>query len=100
MKTKKLEGSKFMSNEERIAVLETTILSINATLLDIKQDIRSQADRTNNQIQEVKQDIRYLSDRMDTKFDRLESRLWHNFLWLMAMIFGLAGLVAHAYHWL
>lgn len=71
-----------MSNEERIAILETTIININSTLLDIKQDIR------------------HMSDKMGNKFDAVENRLWSNFLWLMGMMIGLAGLIAHTQHWI
>ena len=71
-----------MSNEARIAVLETTILNINSTLLEIKQDVKRGF------------------DKMDDRFANIENRLWSNFLWLMGMIIGLAGLIAHTQHWL
>jgi len=71
-----------MNNPERIAILETTILNINATLLDLRQDMKRGF------------------DKIDTKFDALHNRLWSNFLWLMGMIIGLAGLIAHTQHWI
>ncbi len=73
-----------MSNDARLAVLETTILNINATLQDIKLDIKNMDNKLNNKI--------------DNKFDMLQNRLWSNFLWLMGMIIGLAGLIAHTQH--
>ena len=70
-----------MHNSERIAVLETTILNINSTLLDLRQDIKRGF------------------DKVDDRFDKIENRLWSNFFWLMSMIIGLAGLIAHTQHW-
>lgn len=77
-----------MSNDKRIAILETTLLNINTTLVDIKQDIRRQTDR-----------IETLDKKIDNKFDTLNSQIWSNFLWLIGMIIGLAGLIAHTQHW-
>ena len=71
-----------MSNDVRLAVVETTILNINSTLLDLKQEIKRGF------------------DKVDNRFDRIENRLWSNFLWLMGMIIGLAGLIAHTQHWI
>lgn len=80
MKAAKNESS--MKNSERIAILETTILNINTTLLDLRQEMK------------------YRFDKIDDKFDTLQNRLWSNFLWLMGMIIGLAGLIAHTQHWI
>ena len=70
-----------MNNSERIAVLETTILNINSTLLDLRQDMKRGFDKVEN------------------RFDKIENRLWSNFLWIMGMIIGLASLIAHTQHW-
>ena len=82
-----------MSNDTRIAVLETTILNINSTMLDIKQEIKHLSAKMENKFDS-------LEKKMDSKFDAINSRLWSNFLWLMGMIIGLAGLIAHTQHWL
>ena len=82
-----------MSNEARIAVLETTILNINSTLLEIKQDMKHGFDKIDNKFVA-------LENKMDNRFERIENRLWSNFLWLMGMIIGLAGLIAHTQHWI
>jgi len=66
-----------MSHEARIAVLETSVMNINANLLDLKQELQRGF------------------DKMEGRFERLENRMWSNFLWLMGMIIGLAGLIAH-----
>jgi len=71
-----------MSDDARLAILETTILNINSSLLDIKHDIRR------------------LDEKIDGLQNSLQNRLWSNFLWLMGMMIGLAGLIAHTQHWL
>lgn len=78
-----------MSNDARIAVLETTMTNINSTLLDIKQEIK-----------DMKKDMKHSFELVDKKFDSINNRLWSNFLWLMGMMIGLAGLIAHTQHWI
>ena len=87
MKAAKNEAS--MSSHERLAILETTILNINSTLLEIKQDLKYGFEKVDQKF-----------DRIDKKFDSLQNRLWSNFLWLMGMIIGLSGLIAHTQHWI
>lgn len=89
MKKAKQYETHMSKNDERMAVLETTILNINTSLLDIRQ----QFDRIDRRFET-------LENKMDNKFDRIENRLWSNFLWLMGMIIGLAGLIAHSQHWI
>jgi hypothetical protein len=86
-----------MSNDARIAVLETTILNINTTMLDIKQDMKHSFERL-----ETKMDTKFdaIEKKMDTKFAAIENRLWSNFLWIMGMIIGLTGLIAHTQRWI
>lgn len=88
MKARKYEKPP-MTNDERIAILETTIININSTLVDIKHDMTRLSDRM---------DVKF--DSLDKKIDNINNRLWSNFLWLMGMIIGLAGLIAHAMHWI
>ncbi len=113
MKLRKNEA--LMSNDARIAVLETTILNINTTLQDIKGDLKN-LDRkidtkfdildkkidTKFDILDKKIDTKFdtLDKKIDGKFDFLQSRLWSNHFWLMGMIIGLAGLIAHTQHWI
>jgi len=78
-----------MSNDARIAILETTIININSSLLDIKQEIK-----------DIKYEIKDVKNDINKKFDVINNRLWSNFLWLMGMIIGLAGLIAHTQHWI
>jgi len=107
-----------MRNDERLAILETVILNINTNLIDIKHDIR----RLDNKIDVTKKDLNDKMDSkfhaidekfqslegkldgkfqaIDTRFQSIENRLWSNFLWLISMMIGLAGLIAHAQHWI
>jgi len=87
MKSEKHEAR--MSNDARIAVLETTILNINTTLIDIKNDIK-QMDK--------KFEAKF--DKFEAKLDKLQDRLWSGFLWLIGMMIGLAGLIARTQHWI
>lgn len=115
-----------MSNSHRLTILETTVANINATLNDLRQDrremyakfddfkrelhdlrielkteIRTEIKTETTLLRnEFKNDIKQLSDKMDAKFDTINHRLWSNFLWLMGMIIGLAGLIAHTQHWI
>ena len=111
-----------MSVETRLAVVETALLNINSTLHDLKQDMKRGFDRIDSKFDAMDRKFEAKFDGMDSKFetrfetkdkkfealdkkfdarcDRLENRLWSNFLWLMGMIIGLAGLVAHTQHWI
>lgn len=56
-----------MSNDERIAVLETTVINMNSNLTEIKQDIRR------------------LSDRMDSKFEVVDNKIDSTNKWLIGL---------------
>lgn len=119
---KPIRNEAYMSNDARIAVLETTILNINSTMIDIRQDVKRLSDKVDNKIDaletkmdskidalEAKMDKKFdavdskftsLEVKMDNKFESLNNRIWSNFLWLMSMMIGLAGLLAHTQHWI
>jgi hypothetical protein len=78
-----------MSNDERIAVLETTINHIDASLMSLNQD--------NKAIVEM---IRLLNDKFDARFDKLSDRIWSSFLWMIAGFASVLGIIAHALHWI
>jgi hypothetical protein len=74
-------------------------------------DIKRSVDKLDNKIDglETKMDSKFgamdskidtLETKMDSKFDAVQNRLWSNFLWLMSMIIGLAGLIARTQHWI
>jgi len=126
MKTAKDEAQ--MSIEERLAVIEVTNEHINRTLIDMKQDMNRNFDKIEQRFMTVdqrfvsidqrfnavdekinslekKMDKRFESidkrfESIDKRFDSLENRVWSNFIWMMSGFAGLAGLIAHAQHWI
>lgn len=113
----------FMSNDSRIAVLETVIHQVNNSLLDIRQDIKQQSSKIdalekkldskadNSTVEALSKKIDTKVDALDKKIDALEVKMdnrfdvfhkqaWSNFLWIMGMMVGLAGLIAHTQHWI
>lgn len=107
---KQAKNESVMSTEERLAVIENTMQHITATLVDIKQDMNRGLDRIDTKISAMDQKFETKLEAIDHKFEckftanedrfsRLENRMWSNFLWLMGGMFGLAGLIAHAHHW-
>lgn len=122
---KKNEAQQSMSNDARLAILETAFININSTLLDMRRafdkmdskfeskfdafdkKFESKLDAMDKKFEskldaidkkfEAKLDA--MDKKFDSKFDILHNRLWSNFLWLMSMIIGLAGLIAHTQHW-
>ncbi len=94
----------YMSDDERLAIVETTLSNINTTLSDIKQDMKRQFDKIDAKFERIdaKFDAKFdaFEKKMDDKFNILINRNWSSFLWLMSMMIGLAGLIAHAQHWI
>lgn len=39
-------------------------------------------------------------DRMEDKLDRLNSRLWTNFYWMLGGLAALLGVMAHGFKWI
>ncbi|MCC2666648.1 MAG: hypothetical protein K0S63_564 [Gammaproteobacteria bacterium] len=118
-----------MNDDERLAIVETTLSNITTTLFDIKQDIKHQFDKIDakfdkvnedmkRQFDKANEDMKHRFDKIDAKFDKIDNkfdvlekkmddrfhilinRSWSSFLWLMSMMIGLAGLIAHTQHWI
>jgi len=85
-----------MSNEARIAVIEANVQNLNEGLHVLRQDIKYGFEQILGRFDKI--DERF--ERIDRKFDAIQDRLWSNFLWLISLIIGLAGLIAHAQHWI
>lgn len=110
------------SNDVKIALLENTIIHINEGLQriekrfdSVEQEIRSMRQELRQEIQKevgsvrqemhqeigsVRQEMGSMRQEMHQGFKSINDRLWSNFLWLMGMIIGLAGLTAHGLHWI
>jgi uncharacterized coiled-coil protein SlyX len=89
-----------MSNDERIAVLETTINHIDATLLGISQEIKRLNEKFDNKIDGINAKIDGLNTKMDNRFDKLNDRIWTLFFWMIGGFAGTLGILAHVQHWL
>ncbi len=111
-----------MSIDERVASIETAIININATLVDFKHDMNRNFDKIEQKFENIdrrfialeerldhkleSQGEKYdkkmaaLEQRIDRKFDAINNRIWINVIWTMGSFAGLAGLIAHAQHWL
>lgn len=75
------------------AVLEKTMLNINSTLLDLRQEMR-------HGFEKIDQRFEAMDQKIDHKIDNVRNFIWSTFLWLTGMIIGLAGLIAHTQHWI
>ncbi len=100
-----------MSNDARIAVLETTIVNINTTLLDLKRSFEKMDNKFDSKFdamdkkfeakfEKFEAKFEAMDKKFDSKFDALQNRIWSNFLWMMGMMIGLASLIAHTQHWI
>ena len=103
-----------MSDDNRLSALENSMLHINATLIDLKQDLRRQFDKIDDRFDAIDKkfdaidkkfenvDTKFdaMNERLDRKLEILHNRLWSNFIWTITMIIGVAGLIAHAQHWI
>ncbi|MEK6880068.1 MAG: hypothetical protein AABY22_10690 [Nanoarchaeota archaeon] len=82
-----------MSNDERMAVLETTINHVNITLEDIKNSIN----RLNNKMEDG---FNMLNNKIDIRCDKLNDRLWTLFFWMIGGFAAILGIMAHGFHWI
>ncbi len=70
------------TQETRIAVLENTMLHIHETLERLDKRMTS------------------LEMNMNQRFDKLDSRLWQNFYWMIGGFTAIIGLIAKLQHWI
>lgn len=95
-----------MGNDERIAVLETTINHIDASLIGITQELRrlneridSFSNRMDGKFDSIDGKFNYIEEKLDKKFDKLNDRLWTLFFWMIAGFASILGIMAHGFHW-
>ena len=81
-----------MSNEERLAVLETT----NTHIIDSLSRIEN---RLINLDIKVDSNFKLLDSKIDTRFDKLNDRMWTLFFWMIGGFASVLGILAHAEHW-
>ncbi|MBV8801458.1 MAG: hypothetical protein JO131_00560, partial [Gammaproteobacteria bacterium] len=63
-------------------------------------DLRNLSDKTSFDMKDLSEKTSYDIKHLSNKIDNLQNRMWSNFLWLMGMIMGLAGLIAHTQDWI
>jgi len=101
----------YMSDDERLTIIETTLSNISAALIDNKHDMKhhfymldkrmdKKFDEIDKKFDRIDEKFEIMDERFDRKFQTLIDRSWSSFLWLMSMMIGLAGLIAHAQHWI
>src|SRR5579883_747844 len=94
MKLRKHEGS--MSNDAKIAVLETTISHIHEALerIDKRFDsIDRKFDKIDRKFDKVDEEFKLLSNKMDTRFDQLNNRIWTLFFWMIGGFASMLGIL-------
>lgn len=80
---KKMTNDKnIQEHEARIIRLEVTIENINAALIDIKKKL----------------DL--IDARFETKFDKLEAKIWSLLFWTVSGFAALLAVMAHGFHWI
>ena len=86
----------FMSNEERLAILETTSAHILDTLARIDNRFIALD-------QKIDSKFDTLDKKIDSKFDTLDRKIDSNFKWLLTIMIGgfvgTWGVLSHVLHW-
>lgn len=77
------------SIDTRVALLEMSIMNINETLKEIKSEIK-----------DIRLDAKEMRIEMKNGFSDITKELKLDFRWLLAIIVGLGGIMAHGFHWL
>lgn len=96
-----------MSNDARIAVLETTISHIHEALerLDKRFDhVDRKFEKMDLHFEKVESKIKdsetSLRQEMHSGFRELNNRVWFIFVWVVTSFVGILGLLARSMHWI
>ena len=84
-----------MSNDERIAILETTVSHVHETLERLEKNISKGFDNVDSRLNSIDTRI----ERTDNRIDKINDRLWSNFIWTIGAIVAVLALMAHGFHW-
>lgn len=85
------QGNK-VSNDERIAVLETTCNHILEALIRIDTNVSYFQNR-------VESKFSLLDSKIDAGLKDINNRLWTLFFWTGAIFAGMLGVMAHGFGW-
>lgn len=92
------------SHETRIALLEQSTNHIKESIDEIKSTLNRLENKLDFNVTRLdnKADSNFekLDNKIDSIFTKLDNKIDSNFKWLLAAIAGLAGLMAHGFHWI
>lgn len=77
-----------MTNDERMAVLETTIHHTDVSLLELKHDLKVMLEKMESRF-----------DKIEAKFEKVNDRLWSQFYWMVGGFAGTLLIMAHGFKW-
>lgn len=93
MSTQKIENN--YSDDARLTILENSVKNINDTLIRFEKRF----DQLDAKLERI--DAKF--DRIDAKFERINDAMKSDLRWTFTvfsgLILGLAGVMAHGFHW-
>lgn len=89
-----------VKNDERIAIVETTINHINVTLDEIKKSLVKIDSKLDSRFDHLNSKIDSLNDKVDSRFDKVHDRIWTQFYWMIGGFASIAAVIAHGFHWI
>ncbi len=89
-----------VKNDERIAVVETTLNHINVTLDEIKNSLTRIDNKLDSRFDSLTKKIDYINDKFDSRFDTLNNRIWTQFYWMIGGFASIVAVMAHGFHWI
>lgn len=89
--------SKFEAMDRKF---ETKFEAIDRKFEDIDRKFAAMDQKFVGMDQKFESKFEAMDRKFDNKFDILHARLWSNFLWLISMMIGLAGLISHTQDWI
>jgi len=98
MATNKRENT--VKNDERIAIVETTINNINITLNEIKSALVRIDNKLDSRFDHLNSKIDSLNDKVDSRFDKVNDRIWTQFYWIIGGFATITAIMAHGFHWI
>jgi len=84
-----------MSNDERIAILETTVGHVHETLERMEKNIEKGFSQVVSRLNNIETKI----ERVENRMDKINDRLWSNFIWIIGAIVAVCAVMAHGFHW-
>ena len=87
------------SIETRVALLEMSMINLNQTLIRLETKMDKGFDEFQSDLIrfETKMDKGFAESKSDMK--EMRATMKSDFRWLLTLIIGLAGIMAHGFHW-